>query len=75
MNSKLFVVSHNKKKNDEIPCIKLQGDWIRSEGFAIGDEIIVEIEQGNIIIKNLKKEINLINEKEFKQALQISRNP
>ena len=33
------------------PCIVLRGKWLRDAGFAMGDDITVTVNEGEIVIK------------------------
>ena len=40
----------------DVPCIMLQGLWLRSLGFEKGTRIIVEEGQGELVIRLLKED-------------------
>jgi hypothetical protein len=34
----------------ELPCLKLRGGWLREAGFAIGQKLKVEVNEGRLMI-------------------------
>ncbi|WP_425057936.1 hypothetical protein SCACP_25070 [Sporomusa carbonis] len=42
----------------DVPCIMLQGKWLRGVGFRTGSRILVEEGQGELIIRLVKEENN-----------------
>jgi hypothetical protein len=40
-----------KSRNEQIPVIKLSGKWLKSLGFAPGDNITLIVQQNMITIK------------------------
>ena len=34
----------------ELPCLKLRGGWLREAGFAIGQKLKVEVNEGRLVI-------------------------
>jgi hypothetical protein len=40
----------------DVPCIMLQGHWLRELGFRTGDRILVETGQEELVIRLLKEE-------------------
>ncbi|CQR74959.1 hypothetical protein SOV_35530 [Sporomusa ovata DSM 2662] len=42
----------------DVPCIMLQGYWLRELGFRIGNYILVEEGQGKLIIQLVEKGID-----------------
>lgn len=43
-------------KTSDNPKIQLSGQWLRQQGFSVGDKICVQCEIGNIKIKRMKQE-------------------
>jgi len=52
--SALFV--RNRWSNTVKPKLTLSGDWMHKAGFAIGMQVIIEVEADRLIIKRPKDE-------------------
>lgn len=39
------------KPGVELPCLKLRGRWLREAGFAIGQKLKVEVNEGRLMIE------------------------
>ena len=39
------------KPGVELPCLKLRGRWLREAGFAIGQKLRVEVNEGRLMIE------------------------
>ena len=35
----------------ELPCLKLRGGWLSEAGFAIGQKLKVEVNEGRLMIE------------------------
>lgn len=53
---KVYESSNSKSKN--IPCIRLQGQWLKRLGYEIGDNIIVKEEEGKLVIEPIENNLN-----------------
>lgn len=52
----LTVYEGSRKKQNFIPKILLQGQWLETLGFTIGDKITVDCRQNELIIKKQTEE-------------------
>lgn len=52
---KLKVYESPNSKSRNIPCIRLQGHWLKRLGFETGDNIIVREEEGKLVIEHIDK--------------------
>ena len=48
---KLTVYRGSTKDYVPVPKITIQGQWLESLGFSIGDKLVVTCEQGRLIIE------------------------
>lgn len=51
----LTIYYHYTQSNKEVPLIRLQGAWLESIGFHIGDKIEVALEENRLIITKWEK--------------------
>lgn len=59
MNERRLTVYYSYNGRKEIPCIRLQGEWVKSQGFRTGDKLNVSSDDGIITIR-LMNEKNLV---------------
>lgn len=52
----LTVYEGSGKKQNSVPKILLQGQWLETLGFTIGDKITVDCRQNELIIKKQAEE-------------------
>ncbi len=50
------------EEGDLIPCIKLRGMWLRTMGFQVGDDLVLEVEPGALRLVR-KEEPNVVRKK------------
>lgn len=56
-NRRLKVYSQsNGYNNKEVPTIVLKGKWLKEAGFFVDDGIEVDVSEGNLIIRKVKKQ-------------------
>lgn len=48
---KLTIYRRSTKDYVPVPKITIQGQWLESLGFSIGDKLVVTCEQGRLIIE------------------------
>ena len=53
MSRKLTVYGTMNSHYRGIPQIRLQGDWLQSMGFSIGDSIQVSCEENKLVISKV----------------------
>ena len=53
---KLSVYRGSTKDYVPVPKITIQGQWLESLGFSIGDKLVVTCKQGTLIIQKLEAE-------------------
>ncbi len=42
-------------KREQVPTIRLKGNWLKEIGFDVGDKIEVEGEEGRLVIRPLQQ--------------------
>ncbi len=52
MNIKILKISYLFANKKVVPKINISGEWLKKEGFEIGQKVILEIVKNKIIIKN-----------------------
>lgn len=58
MNTRYLKV-YESTKDRNVPCIMLQGKWVKEIGFRHGDQIEIQYEQGRISVNLITVETNL----------------
>ena len=46
----LRLLAKTRVPGVELPCLKLRGGWLREAGFAIGQKLKVEVNEGRLVI-------------------------
>lgn len=58
LNLRVLSISSMSSKNcKSIPSIRLQGKWLESLGFLAGEKVIVEQNEGEVIIRCITRNI------------------
>ena len=39
------------KPGVDLPCLRLRGGWLREAGFAIGQKLKIEVDEGRLMIE------------------------
>ena len=45
------TVSYLAGKMTKTPSIKIGGDWLAEQGFAVGDKLLITTHEGEIVIR------------------------
>ena len=56
-NRKLTVYKKTNSHYRGIPQIRLEGDWLQSMGFSIGDNIQVSCEENRLVISKVLENV------------------
>ena len=46
------------RRYSEVPKIQMEGKWLEAIGFSVGDKILVDYDDGKIIIRTDKETVN-----------------
>ena len=50
-----YSTRYTDRRYSEVPKIQMEGKWLEAIGFSIGDKILVDYDDGKIIIRTEKK--------------------
>lgn len=53
-----YFTRYTGRRYSEVPKIQMEGKWLEAIGFSVGDKILVDYDDGKIIIRTDKETVN-----------------
>lgn len=53
-----YSTRYTHRRYSQVPKIQMEGKWLETIGFSVGDNIHVDYDNGKIIIRNDKETAN-----------------
>ena len=53
-----YSTRYTDRRYSEVPKIQMEGKWLESIGFFVGDKLLVDYEEEKIIIRIDKEKVN-----------------
>ena len=53
-----YSTRYTGRSYSEVPKIQMEGKWLETIGFSVGDRIHVDYDNGRIIIRTYKETVN-----------------
>ena len=53
-----YSTRYTHRRYSQVPKIQMEGKWLETIGFSVGDNINVDYDNGKIIIRNDKETAN-----------------
>ena len=53
-----YSTRYTDRRYSEVPKIQMEGKWLEAIGFSVGDKLLVDYDDGKIVIRTVKETTN-----------------
>lgn len=50
-----YSTRYTDRRYSEVPKIQMEGKWLEAIGFSVGDKLLVDYDDGKIVIRTVKE--------------------